>query len=88
MSEERGADRPSNAEIPVTIHAGGPLDGVVTITALPGHHAHSLVEAHWTQDGERRSDSVEIDDDEAALEVARHAAGELAAGVPPDLTRD
>jgi hypothetical protein len=35
----------------VTIRAGGPLDGVVTITAIPEGNGRSLVESSWTQDG-------------------------------------
>jgi len=44
----------TNAPRPlVTIRAGGPLDGVVTITAIPEGNGRSLVEASWTQDGQR-----------------------------------
>jgi hypothetical protein len=43
----------------VTIRAGGPLDGVVTITAIAGANGRSVVEAAWTQDGEAYSESLE-----------------------------
>jgi hypothetical protein len=45
--------RQTNAPRPfVTIRTGGPLDGVVTITAIAGGNGRSLVEAAWTHDGE------------------------------------
>jgi hypothetical protein len=71
-----------------TIRAGGPLDGVVTITAIADGHGRALVEASWAQDGQPSSDSVEVETYDAAREIARTIADQLAAGTPPDLTRD
>jgi hypothetical protein len=45
----------------VTIRAGGPLDGVVTITAIAEGNGRSRVGASWTQDGHTHRDSVEVD---------------------------
>ena len=72
----------------MTIRAGGPLDGVVTITAIADGHGRALVEALWAQDGQPSSDSVEVETHDAAREIAHTIASQLAAGTPPDLTRD
>jgi hypothetical protein len=72
----------------VTIRTGGPLDGVVTITAIPAGHGRSLVKTSWTQDGQKHSDAVEVETYEHARELANFTAKELAEGTPPDLTRD
>ena len=72
----------------VTIRAGGPLDGVVTITGIAEGHGRSLVGASWTQDGHRHSDAVEVETYQHARELADFIAKELAEGTPPDLTRD
>lgn len=73
---------------PVTIRAGGPLDGVVTITAVAGGHGRTLVECAWTQDGHEHRDSVETETYEDAQIIGREAANDLAAGNPPSLARD
>jgi len=72
----------------VTIRAGGPLDGVVTLTAITDGHGRTLVEAFWTKDGDAHTDSLEVPTYEAARVIAREVADELAAGRVPDLTRD
>lgn len=72
----------------VTIRAGGPLEGVVTLTAVDGGHGRTLVEARWAEGGHARSDSVEVESYDAARTVAHEVAGELAAGRAPDLARD
>ena len=72
----------------LTMRAGGPLDGVVTITAIPEGHGRSLVEASWTQDRHTHSDSVEVETYKHARELANFIAKELAEGTPPDLARD
>ena len=72
----------------ITIRAGGPLDGVVTLTAIADGRGRTLVEASWAQDGQRSSDSVEVETYDAAREIAHTIANQLAAGTPPDLTRD
>lgn len=71
----------------VTIRAGGPLHGVVRITATADGAGRTLVEASWTQDGQPYSDTLELDTSEDARNVANSAANQLAAGKPPDLTR-
>jgi hypothetical protein len=72
----------------VTIRAGGPLDGVVTLTAIEGGHGRTLVEAFWTEGGHARSDSVEVESYEHARVIAREVADEFASGRVPDLSRD
>ena len=72
----------------LTIRPGGPLDGVVTIAAVPDGHGRTLVGASWTLDGHRQSDSVEVETYEHARELANVIAKELAEGTPPDLARD
>ena len=72
----------------VTLRAGGPLDGVVTITAIADGHGRTLVEAAWVQDGHARSDSVEAATYEDARIIAREAADDLAAGRAADFARD
>ena len=44
----------------VTIHAGGPLEGIVTLTAIAEGHGRTLVEAVWTQGAISHSASVEV----------------------------
>jgi hypothetical protein len=84
-SQSSQTDAPSPS---ITIRAGGPLDGVVTITAIADGHGRTLVEASWAQDARRSSDSVEVETYDAAREIAHTIANQLAAGTPPDLTRD
>ena len=68
----------------VTIRAGGPLEGVVTLTAITEGHGHTLVQAHWTQNGAAQSDFIEVDSYEQARTIAHSAAAELAVGHAPD----
>ena len=84
VAEDRDPDAPG----PLTIRAGGPLEGIVTLTPIDGGHGRTLVEAFWTDAGHARSDSVEADTHDAGREIAQTAADELAAGIPPDFTRD
>lgn len=72
----------------MTIRAGGPLEGIVTLTAIAEGHGRTLVEARWTQDGGVQSNSLEVDSYEQARTVAHRAAAELATGHAPDLARD
>ena len=72
----------------VTLRAGGPLDGVITITAIADGHGRTLVEPAWMQDGYAHSDSVEAETYEDARVIAREAADDLAAGRAPDFARD
>ena len=79
----------TNAPAPfVTIRAGGPLDGVVTITAIAGGNGRSVVEASWTQDGEACSESLEAATYDIARAIANAAANQFAAGKRPNLARD
>ncbi len=89
MTTDRAPSWQTDAPGPfLTIRPGGPLDGVITITAIAGGHGRSLVGASWTQDGHRHSDAVEVETYEHARELANFIAKELAEGTPPDLTRD
>ena len=72
----------------VTLRAGGPFDGAITITAIADGHGRTLVEAKWVQDGHAYSDSVEANTYEDARLIARAAADDLAAGRAPDFDRD
>ena len=72
----------------VTIRAGGPLDGVVTITAIAGANGRSVVEAAWTQDGEAYSESLEAATYDIARAIANAAANQFAVGKRPNLARD
>jgi hypothetical protein len=64
----------------VTIRAGGPLEGVVTLTAIEGGHGRTLVEARWTKDGDTQTASVEVESHRQGRTVAHSAAADLAAG--------
>jgi hypothetical protein len=73
----------------VTIRAGGPLDGIVTITATAGRRGgRSVVEASWTQDGQRHSESLEAATYAMARAIAQAAANQFALGKTPHLARD
>jgi hypothetical protein len=70
----------------LTLNAGGPLSGIVTITALPEQGAHLIVDAHWTLHGEPRTACAEIEGYNAARKLAHEWAGQLAAGHGPEPT--
>jgi hypothetical protein len=72
----------------VTLRAGGPFDGVITISAIADGHGRALVEATSVQAGDAHSDSVEAETYEDARVIAREAANDLAAGRAPDFDRD
>ena len=68
----------------LTLNAGGPLSGIVTITALPEQGAQLVVDAHWrTIHGEQRTASAEIEGYTAARKLAHEWAGQLTAGREP-----
>jgi hypothetical protein len=68
----------------LTLNAGGPLGGIVTLTALPEQGAHLIVDAHWkTIHGEPRTASAAIEGYNAARKLAHDWAGQLAAGREP-----
>jgi hypothetical protein len=72
----------------VTMNGGGPLEGVVTMTAIDGGKGRTLVRASWTQDGETSSASLEAATYEMARAIANAAANQFAAGNRPKLARD
>jgi hypothetical protein len=73
----------------VTIRAGGPLDGVVTITAVPGGKGRNLVRASWrAQDGQACAESLEAATYAMARAIANAAANQFAVGKRPHLARD
>ena len=72
----------------VTIRAGGPLEGIVTLTAIAEGHGRTSVEAVWTDGGISHSASAEVASYEDARTLAREAADALAAGRAPNLRRD
>jgi hypothetical protein len=72
----------------VTVRAGGPLDGVVTLGTIDGGHGRCRLEVEWTENGERHTDHVEIDSFEDARIIAQEVADEMRSGHRPDLTRD
>jgi len=68
----------------LTLNAGGPLNGLVTITALSVRGARLIVDAHWkTIHGEQRTASAEIEGYNVARALAHEWAAELAAGDEP-----
>jgi hypothetical protein len=68
----------------LTLNAGGPLSGIVTITALPEQGAHLVVEGNWrTIHGEPRTASAAIEGYNAARKLAHEWADQLAAGHEP-----
>ena len=71
----------------VTIRPGGPLEGIVTLTAIAEGHGRTLVEALWTEGGISHSASVDASYEDARA-LAHEAADALAAGRAPDLGRD
>jgi len=71
----------------LTLNAGGPLSGIVTITALPEQGVHLVVDAHWrTIHGESHTASAAIEGYNSARELAHEWAGQLAAGREPEPT--
>jgi hypothetical protein len=88
MSEDSAAWQTDAPGPFVTLRAGGPFGGVITITAIADGHGRTVVEASWVQDGHAHSDSVETETYESARIIAREAADDLASGHAPDLGRD
>jgi len=72
----------------VTIRAGGPLEGIVTLTAIADGHGRTLVRALWKQGGHSHSGSVEAESYADARTLAQAAADALAEGRAPDLGPD
>ena len=79
---------PAGASAPfVTIRAGGPLNGVVTITAVAGGHGRNRVAASWIEDGAPRSQALEAATYRIARAIAHAAANQFALGNRPTLAR-
>jgi hypothetical protein len=72
----------------LALAACGPLDGAVTVTAIPHGHGRCRLDVEWTEAGERHADHVEIDSVEDARIIAHEVANEMKAGHRPDLIRD
>ena len=67
---------------------GGPLDGLVTISALDRDgSAGYRVAASWIDDRGRRSESLDTSTYAVARALARAAANQLAISRPPRLSR-
>ena len=67
----------------LSIRAGGPFDGVVTITAIADGKGRLLVQAKWTHKNEQQSASRVADDHDAAQSLAQLWADLLASGNEP-----
>jgi hypothetical protein len=67
----------------LSIRAGGPFDGVVTITAIADGRGRLLVQAQWTRKNEKQSTSRIADDHDDAQSLAQQWADLLAAGNEP-----
>jgi hypothetical protein len=70
----------------VSIRAGGPFNGTVTITAVADGNGRVLVEAAWTRENKPQSASRIVAGYDPARTLAQRWAGQLAAGAepPPD----
>ena len=82
------AERPQRTEASepqgyLTIRAGGPFDGAVTVATIGGGRGRAIVIVSWLSHGHARWDTVEVASFEQGLAVARTIADQLAAGQPP-----
>jgi hypothetical protein len=70
----------------LSIRAGGPFDGTVTITAVADGKGRLLVEATWTREHKPQSASRVLASYDRARTLAQQWADQLAAGTepPPD----
>ena len=67
----------------LTMNAGGPLQGVVTISVATEGAKQLLVEAAWKCNGDPRSTSATFTGYDAARALAHQWAHQLAAGHEP-----
>ena len=67
----------------LTINAGGPLEGIVTIAVATGGADQLVVEAAWKCHGDPRSTSATVISYDAARALAHQWADQLAAGREP-----
>ena len=70
----------------VVIRVGGPLQGVLTLSAVAD--GRTLVIASWFQDAHTHWGRAEVESFGHARVLARTIIDQLAAGTPPDLRRD
>ena len=70
----------------LSIRAGGPFNGKVTITAVADANGRGLVEATWTREHKPQSASRILASYDPARTLAQQWADQLAAGTepPPD----
>ena len=70
----------------VSIRAGGPFNGVVTITAVADGNGRVLGNAAWTRENKPQSAARIVVGDDPARTLAQHWADQLATGTepPPD----
>ena len=67
----------------VSIRAGGPFNGGVTITAVADGNGRVLVKAAWTRENKPQSATRILDSYDTARTLARQWADQLAAGAEP-----
>ena len=67
----------------VSIRAGGPFNGVVTITAVADGNGRAPVKAAWTRENKPQSAARILDSYDTARTLARQWADQLSAGVEP-----
>ena len=67
----------------LSIRAGGPFNGTVTITAVADGNGRVLVEATWTREHEPRSASRIVAGYDPARTLAQQWADQLATGTEP-----
>ena len=86
MGDDPGRSETNQPGEFITIRAGGPLDGVVTVAPIAQGHGRTLVIASWIRYGHTHWDTVEVETFELGLTHARSIADQLAAGTPPALS--
>jgi hypothetical protein len=67
----------------VSIRAGGPFNGVITINAVADGNGRVLVEATWTHEHKPNSASRVVDGYDLARALAEQWADQLAGGTEP-----
>ena len=67
----------------LSIRAGGPFNGTVTITEVADGNGRVLVNAAWTRENKPQSAARILDSYDTARTLARQWADQLAAGAEP-----